>query len=366
MQNNNNKICITAISLGKGGAERSAAMLSQMLDELGYEVHLAILNDEIDFPYAGALLNLGTLKKEEDSLMNRYSRFRHFRKYLQKNNINLIIDHRPKNQYFRELFYDHYIYKDIAKIYVTHSSKLATYLTENPKKFVKLCNKNKANVAVSHYIEENILQTAGVQNTKTIYNTFDPAWKKQSESLPEELKNIDYLLSYGRLNDSIKDFQFLMQSFSASKLWERGIHLVIMGDGTDKEMLQEKAKTLSGGAQILFLPFTSEPFGVIKNARYVTLTSQYEGFPMVLVESLSLGTPVVSLDIVSGPSEIVVHGENGLLIAKREVPLFSESLVRMYDDNTLYERCKTNAKTSVERFAPREIAKQWQEVINHE
>jgi len=366
LQNNNNKICITAISLGKGGAERSAAMLSQMLDGLGYEVHLAILNDEIDFPYAGTLINLGALKKEEDSLMNRYSRFRHFRKYLQKNKINFVIDHRPKNQYFRELFYDHYIYKDIAKIYVTHSSKLETYLTENPKKFVKLCNKNIANVAVSHHIEQNILQAAGIQNTTTIYNTFDPNWGMQNDTLPEELKDKDYLLSYGRINDTIKDFQFLMQSFAASKLWERGVHLVIMGDGTDKKMLQEKAKTLSGGAQIIFLPFTSEPFGIIKNARYVTLTSKYEGFPMVLVESLSLGTPVVALDIVSGPSEIVVDGENGLLITKREVSLFSKCLVRMYDDNALYERCKTNAKTSVGRFAPREIAKQWQEVINHE
>ena len=45
------KICLVSISLAKGGAERSVAMLSQMLSSLGHEVHIVVLNNEIDFKY---------------------------------------------------------------------------------------------------------------------------------------------------------------------------------------------------------------------------------------------------------------------------------------------------------------------------
>ena len=47
------KVCLVAISLGKGGADRSCALVSQMLHEQGFDVHIAVLNDQIAFPYDG-------------------------------------------------------------------------------------------------------------------------------------------------------------------------------------------------------------------------------------------------------------------------------------------------------------------------
>ena len=76
------KICLVSISLAKGGAERSCAILSQMLDQQGHEVHLVILNNEIDFPFAGRLFNLGAFKKKRDTIWKRITRFKKLRKYL--------------------------------------------------------------------------------------------------------------------------------------------------------------------------------------------------------------------------------------------------------------------------------------------
>ena len=47
------KVCLVAISLSRGGAERSTAILSQMLDMKGYEVHTVVLNNSIDYDFSG-------------------------------------------------------------------------------------------------------------------------------------------------------------------------------------------------------------------------------------------------------------------------------------------------------------------------
>ncbi|HLU81262.1 MAG TPA: glycosyltransferase [Flavobacteriaceae bacterium] len=357
------KLCLVSISLAKGGLERSCAMLSQMLEMYGHEVHLVILNDEIDYPYSGKLLNLGKLKTENDTLPKRMLRFRKFRKYLKKEQFDAILDHRSKNNYSREVFYARYVYRNLQKIYITHSSKKTEYLTEKPALFSKICRKNLLNVAVSAYIENGILKMEGIKNTITIHNAFNPAWGSESGDIPELLRNKKYILSYGRLDDSIKDFSFLIEAFSQSNIWKNDIHLLILGDGKDNEMLQKLAVSKPCAKQILFLPFTNTPFEIIKNAYCVTLTSKYEGFPMVLVESLSLGVPVVSLDIVSGPSEIVKHQKNGLLIAERNVPLFAEALRTICFDDSLYKTLKKNAKPSVEKFSMQTIAEKWNQTL---
>lgn len=359
------KVCLVSISLAKGGLERSCTMLSQMLDAHGHEVHLVILNDEVDYPYSGKMLNLGELKLENDTIVKRLLRFRRLRNYLKTEVFDLIIDHRPKNNFKREIFYSKFIYRNLKKIYVVHSSKKTEYLTENPTAFSKICNKNLLNVAVSKYIENEVLRKQGIDNSVTIHNAFDPTWEIESGELPEILKYKKYILSYGRLDDSIKDFSFLIEAFSESEVWKKDIQLVILGDGKDKKMLQKLAASKGCADYILFLPFTKKPFEIIKNARCVTLTSKYEGFPMVLVESLSLGTPVVSLDIISGPSEIVQHQKNGLLIPERSLPLFSEALKEICSEETLYQTLKKNTKPSVEKFSMQTISKKWNQTLQH-
>ncbi len=359
----NFKVCLVSMSLAKGGLERSCAMLSQMLEMHGHQVHLVILNDEIDYEYKGILLNLGKLKTENDTLSKRLFRFRKLRKYLKTEDFDVIMDHRPKNNYKREIFYSNFIYKNLKTMYVVHSSKKTEYLTENPKAFAKIYSKNILNVAVSKYIETEILQKEGIQNSVTIHNAFDPLWIDKSSNFPEILKNKKYVLSYGRLDDSIKDFSFLIKAFSQSKIWEKNIYLVILGDGNDKNMLQDLANCQESSSHIIFLPFTNSPFSIIKNAHCTTLTSKYEGFPMVLVESLSLGTPVIALDIISGPSEIIQHKKNGLLIAERSLPLFAEALQDLSFNEQLYATLKINAKHSVESFSMQVISEKWNQIL---
>lgn len=363
MTKNPKKVCLVTISLAQGGVERSVAMLSEMLSQWGHQVHIITLNNRIDYEFQGALFNLGSFKTAQDNELKRLLRFRKMRNYLVKNRFDFIIDHRPKMDMRKERFYHRYLYRGFRKIYVVHSSHGPLYATDTPAKAQFIYQKNFATVAVSEYIQHQLIQ-GGVTNALTIYNAVNPEWQTAHHPLPEQLRGKPYILSYGRMDDPVKDFSFLLQAFSVSKLWQQGIYLVLMGDGKDKEMLIEKSKQLPGGAFILFLPFTNPPFSVVANSHFVTLTSRFEGFPMVLVESLSVGTPVVSLDIVSGPSEIVKHQQNGWLVARRDAALFAQAMVAMFEDQELYQRCKDQAQHSVAHLTQENIARQWHQLIS--
>ncbi|MCB0453190.1 MAG: glycosyltransferase, partial [Aequorivita sp.] len=75
--------------------------------------------------------------------------------------------------------------------------------------------------------------------------------------------------------------------------------------------------------------------------------------------------PVVSLNIISGPSEIVRHQKNGLLIAERSLPLFSEALQKVCFDETLFKTLKENAKPSVENFSMQAISEKWNQTLHN-
>ena len=84
---NKKKICIVASSLGKGGAEKSSALLSVMLSDLGYDVYIVTILEFVDYKYKGTLLNLGNIKLKDDTFLGRINRLRIFKKFLKTNKI---------------------------------------------------------------------------------------------------------------------------------------------------------------------------------------------------------------------------------------------------------------------------------------
>lgn len=81
------------------------------------------------------------------------------------------------------------------------------------------------------------------------------------------------------------------------------------------------------------------------------------------VESLSIGTPVVSVDCKSGPNEIIIHEKNGLLVENYNPQKLGDAMKRLFEDKELYSQCKAYAKDSVQHLSQRNIIQEWQKIL---
>ena len=364
MQNNNKKICIVASSLGKGGAELSSATLSFILSNLGFEVHIVTVLPAIDYSYVGTLYNLGELKQKNDSLMGRIQRLYKFKAYLKQHKFLCIIDNRTRIQAYRELIVSKYIYKNTPVVYVLHNYNSKKTFT--PFKWLNIwLYKNEIMTAVSEDAKLKFEKLFKLNNIRTIYNAFnfEAIETKAKATSKAELGFERFILFYGRLDDEHKNLKLLLSAYKLSKLPEENIKLLILGDGPDDKTLVDYSKDLRIDVNVCFQGYTNNPYPYVKHALFVMLTSRYEGFPMIIPESLSLRTPVISVDCQSGPKEVIQNGYNGLLVENYNSKALAEAMNSFIFDTALYNQCKENTKQSVDKFSIENIAQDWLHLI---
>jgi len=354
------KVAIVAISLSKGGAERSTALLSKMLVSKGIDVHLITLTDAVDYDFSGKLFNLGLFKSKNDTLLDKFSHLKRLKVYLEKNNFDFIIDNRTRGSAFKEFFYLNYIYNKQEVIYVVRSFHLANYFPKNKWIASQMIQRAAKVVGVSKAISEEVNQKFNTQKAVTIYNPL-PEFEAVEIKEPEK----PYILYLGRIEENVKNFTLLLNGYQMSKLSERGVVLKIYGDGQDKDALLKMIERMNLTSQVSVHPFTPDIYQVLKNALFLTLTSRYEGFPRVLLEALSVGTPVLSVDCKSGPNEIIIHEHNGLLIENFNEQALADAMNRFIFDESLYQKCKDNAIMSVAHLRQEQIAKQWVNLLSN-
>jgi glycosyltransferase involved in cell wall biosynthesis len=355
---NNNKIALVSASLGVGGAERFAGLLSCMLDDLGYEVHHIIILDHVDFDYKGTLVNLGQLFANEKGIFRAIKKGKYIAHYLFENDIQTIIDNRSRPTFIREVF-TKWIYGNRKMYYMIHSAELSLYFSGFGAKY--LYQKAAKLVCVSKDIENKVQKKYNFSNTVTIYNpvVFPESIAEKPKAIPEY-----YILFFGRLEEEIKNFSLLLTAFKESKVYENGMKLLIIGDGSSKDFILAKILELKLENHVQVLPFQKNIAPYIQYAKCSILTSHFEGFPMSLVESLAAGTPVVSVDCETGPNEIIQSNFNGLLVENYNVNALAEVIKTMTEDEKLYQTCKNNAQKSVEHLSLKTIALQWKQLLS--
>ena len=101
---NKYKIALVGYMLSNGGAERVLSTLSQYLHNNHHDVHTIIMIDEVTYSYGGELFNVGALRNKSNNFLNKIRRFYKFKKYIENNEFDILIDFRFRVVYFQEFF----------------------------------------------------------------------------------------------------------------------------------------------------------------------------------------------------------------------------------------------------------------------
>lgn len=142
--------------------------------------------------------------------------------------------------------------------------------------------------------------------------------------------SVPLILSAGELGTR-KDFATLLRAFAQVRSHCR-CRLMILGRGSEREKLLELANEL-GVAEDFALPgFVPQPYRYMAHADLFAFTSLWEGLGFVLIEALAVGTPVVSTDCPSGPSEVLADGKYGALVPIGDAQALSRAILQTLDD----------------------------------
>ncbi|HEO98712.1 MAG: glycosyltransferase [Campylobacterales bacterium] len=301
-------------SLKGGGAEKVVQTLAKAFVSLGHE---SIIITLIDQDKENIVL---------DGVELIYTSSKSLISMLKTINADLILAHMKtpqkilKNVYMDNLFF---------VIHSTQSERLKQrrFLTKilygiRIKRLQKLFNGHKL-ITVSKGIADDLVNELNVvpDSLHTIYNPFDRVEIQHKSSEAVEIEK-PYILHAGRL-EKVKRQDMLLKAYAKSNRRE---DLVILGDGSQLDTLKKLVQKLHLASKVHFLGWKENPYPYIKNAELFVLSSEVEGLPTVLIESLILHTPIVSTNCKSGPEEILIGPLKNYLVEVNNVDKLAQKI----------------------------------------
>ncbi len=143
-----------------------------------------------------------------------------------------------------------------------------------------------------------------------------------------------------------KGFDDLIKALAA--LDDPNLHLVIAGDGPDWGDLRTLANGLDVERRVNFAGFVEDVPGLLADLDLFVLSSRREGHPMVLLEAMATGLPVIATD-VAGVGDTVVDGVDGRLVPPHDVPILAEAMRAVLGDRAAAARLGRNARKKIQQ-----------------
>ena len=197
----------------------------------------------------------------------------------------------------------------------------------------------------------------GVTQTHVIPNSL-PFYPKESSTC-ENKKAI----CVGRLNEQ-KGLEYLIDAWAIVFKKHPDWQLDIYGSGELKEELLNRICIHNLNETIHInepTPYIMEKY--LDSSIYI-MSSRYEGFGMVLLEAMSCGVPCISFDCPYGPSDVIRHGEDGILVEYLNTDALADSICQLIEHPELRKSMGKKAKENIKRFSRDIVMKQWTEMFS--
>lgn len=344
------KILFFIGTLEKGGAERVVSILSSELANRDYDVEiLKYYNSDNTYRLSDKVkVNSIEANTKSDSILTNL-------KWLKK--------------YFNDY--------DLIISFLAPFNMLALWANRNNNVPIIVADRNDPNKVPSksilrtirnflykRYSDGVVVQTDDNKNyfndikdkTTVIYNPIE---------INVDTDNIDkekLIVSVGRLIPQ-KNQLMMIEAFSEIIKDYPDYKLIIYGEGSDREMLEDIIRQLNINDSVLLPGNVDDVLEKIKKAKLFLLTSKYEGMPNALIEALCLGIPSISTK-VSGANQLIIDGENGYLIDQDDKKELVNKTKLILADEALQKHMSDNAKKLKEELSVDKITDKWIDFIN--
>lgn len=346
----NKRFLLILYSLGAGGAENICRNFANYLVELDPSITASILVYNRQENHQEKFLNpkIGIIDLEEKHVPLAFFKLR---KAILITKPDVIIDFSQYNTAILNMLRSFTGLR--VKVVARACTMLSTSQAKTKSFWVKhviynlirmFYRKSDFFIAQCDAIKQDMIANFGVlpEKVRTIYNPLSRNFKVDSPVLnnSEREKNI---LFVGSLIYR-KGLDLLLKSFATVLETIPDIKLLIVGQGPLNENLLELVEELNITSSVTFLGKSDDPAEHYRRSLATALTSLWEGFPNVLVESLCCGTPVVSFDCPSGPAEIVEPGQNGFLVKYQDIDDLTRKIIDAVNKRDWdYQNIKMNA-----------------------
>ncbi len=161
----------------------------------------------------------------------------------------------------------------------------------------------------------------------------------------------------------VKGHDLLIEAFAKVAATHPQWNLYIHGEGGSRSDLEAQVRHLGLDDRVFLPGATTAPYERLREADLFILSSRTEGFPNALAEAMASGLPVISFDCRSGPSELIRHGTDGLLVQAEDVPGLATAIDRLMSDPEERRRLSHQAPEVLQRFALEKILARWEALL---
>lgn len=338
------KYLLVIDQIKQGGAERILVDFDAYLKQLGHKVKVfAMCGKKEDSPWTESLDVTYGCSSSDDSFLGKLLQFitiyKTFRNLVSSYNPDGIYSSLEKSNFLTSL-----VNVNCKKIMSVHNVLSIQYLKIKNSIIRSLWysiikyvyNRCDKVVAVSNQVSEDLISNFGVrkEQIQVVNNYVDGGsiLSKSCENVENFTfeKDLFYIFNIGRFSNQKAHWRLLKAfSYILTQHINKNVRLIVMGNGEYETQMHKLAEDLNLSNKVCFLPFDKNPFKYLRNADMFVLSSNFEGFPVVLAEATSLGIPFVGTR-KSMPEEI-------------------------FYDKEVYEQCVCDVEDVKENFTP-EIA----------
>jgi len=311
-------------SLAAAGAERVVVTLSEAFYKQGHQVDIILWNNIIEYQI-NPNINIHVLEKKTAQELKKLiteinnlnnGAFDYIYSHLH-GKIKIVKQAKLKNIYY------------VFHIPISHRFKSKNNVIKwLKKKKLQMRYRNENLITVSDGIKDDLIENKIKANSiNSIYNPFEfESIKQQANQEENDIPKDEYIINVARFHFQ-KRQDILLKAFKQSNL---NCKLLLVGKGSKEEYqkIENLINELELQEKVIIVGFNSNPYPLIKNAKLLVLSSDFEGLPMVLIEALILNTPIVSTNCKSGPSEIMKDNLANYLVSTGDVDSLA---LKMYD-----------------------------------